>query len=99
MELNHLAILLESIDSKVQITMEAVSALDKKIDTKVDGLRAELKHDIAVVDSKVMGLSKRLDAVEERLSNEIAEVRTDLTAHRNNTELHHAAPKRPLKRA
>jgi tetrahydromethanopterin S-methyltransferase subunit G len=99
MELNDIAILLESIDSKVQITMEAVAALDKKIDTKVDELRVELKHDIAVVDSKVMGLSKRLDAVEERLSNEIADVRNDLAAHRNNTELHHAQPKRPLKRA
>jgi len=99
MELNDIAILLESIDSKVQITMEAVAALDKKIDTKVDELHIELKQDIAVVDSKVMGLSKRLDAVEERLSSEIAEVRNDLVAHRSNTELHHAQPKRPLKRA
>lgn len=99
MELNHIAILLESIDSKVQITMEAVSALNNKIDSKIDGLRIELKQDIAVVDSKVMGLSKRLDAVEERLSNEIADVKNDLAAHRNNTEMHRAAPKRPLKRA
>ncbi|MDD2309772.1 MAG: hypothetical protein PHH91_09350 [Desulfuromonadaceae bacterium] len=99
MQLNQIAILLESIDSKVQITMEAVSALDKKIDTKIDELRIELKQDIAVVDSKVMGLSKRIDSVEERISNEIAEVRNDLAAHRNNTELHHAQPKRPLKRA
>lgn len=99
MDLNHLAILLESIDSKVQITMEAVSALNNKIDSKIDGLRIELKQDIAVVDSKVMGLSKRLDAVEERLSNEIADVKNDLAAHRNNTEMHHVQPKRPLKRA
>ena len=102
MELNHLAILLESIDSKVQVTLEAVSALDRKIDS----VRDELKEDIAVVDCKVMGLSKRLDSVEKRLSDEIAEVRADLAevkvdlaAHRNNTELHHAPPKRPLKRA
>jgi len=95
MQKDHLVILLESIDSKVQLTMEAVSALDKKIDS----VRDELKEDIAVVDCKVMGLSKRLDSVEERLSREIAEVRADLDAHRNNTELHHAPPKRPLKRA
>jgi hypothetical protein len=95
MDLNHLAILLESIDSNVQVTMEAVSALDRKIDS----VRDELKQDIAVIDCKVMGLSKRLDAVEERISNEIADVRSDLAAHRDNTELHHAAPKRPLKRA
>jgi hypothetical protein len=95
MELNDIAILLESIDSKVQITMEAVSALDKKI----DDVEERLTDKIELVDCKVMGLSKRLDAVEERLSNEIADVRNDLAAHRNNTELHHAQPKRPLKRA
>lgn len=95
MELSHLAILLESIDSKVQITMEAVSALDKKI----DDVEERLIDKIELVDCKVMGLSKRLDAVEERLSHEITEVRNDLSAHRNNTELHHAPPKRPLKRA
>jgi len=99
MQKDHLEILLESIDSKFQITMEAFQALNQKIDTKVDELRIELKQDIAVVDSKVMGLSKRLDAVEERLSNEISDVRNDLAAHHNNTELHHAQPKRPLKRA
>lgn len=99
MQKDHLEILLESIDSKFQITLEAFHTLNQKIDTKVDELCVELKHDIAVVDSKVMGLSKRLDSVEERLSSEIAEVRSDLTTHRNNTELHHASPKRPLKRA
>lgn len=99
MQKDHLEILLESIDSKFQITMEAFQALNQKIDTKVDELRIELKQDIAVVDSKVMGLSKRLDAVEERLSNEISDVRNDLAANHNNTELHHAQPKRPLKRA
>jgi len=99
MQKEHLEILLESIDSKFQVTLEAFQSLNQKIDTKIDELRIELKQDIAVVDSKVMGLSKRLDSVEERLSNEIAEVRADLAAHRNNTELHHAPPKRPLKRA
>ena len=95
MELSHIAILLESIDSKVQITMEAVSALDRKIDDVED----RLLEKIELVDCKVMGLSRRLDSVEERLSKEIAEVRNDLAAHRNNTELHHSSPKRPLKRA
>lgn len=95
MQKDHLLILLESIDSKVQITMEAVSALDKKIDT----VRDDLKEDIAVLDCKVLGLSKRLDAVEERLSSEITAVRNDLSAHRNDTELHRpTARKRPIKR-
>lgn len=99
MQKEHLEILLESIDSKFQVTLEAFQSLNQKIDTKIDELRIELKQDIAVVDSKVMGLGKRLDSVEERLSREIAEVRADLDAHRHNTELHHAPPKRPLKRA
>jgi len=106
MQKEHFEILLESIDSKFQLTLEAFQSLNNKIDTKVDELRVELKQDIAVVDSKVMGLSKRLDSVEKRLSDEIAEVRADLaevkadvSAHRNNTEMHTAQPKRPLKRA
>ena len=106
MQKDHLEILLESIDSKFQITLEAFQSLSRKIDAKVDELRIELKQDLAVVDSKVMGLSKRLDSVENRLSSEIAEVKADLaevkldlTAHRNSSELHHAQPKRPLKRA
>lgn len=99
MQKEHLEILLESIESKFQITLEAFQSLNQKIDTKVDELQTELKQDIAVVDSKVMGLGKRLDSVEERLSSEIAEVRSDLAAHRNDTEQHHSQPKRPLKRA
>jgi hypothetical protein len=99
MQKDHLEILLESIDSKFQITLEAFQSLNTKIDTKVDELRVELKQDIAVVDSKVMGLSKRLDAVEARLSREIAEVKADLGAHRDNTEMHQSQPKRSLKRA
>lgn len=95
MQKDHLVILLESIDSKVQLTMEAVSALDKKID-QVEG---RLTEKIEIVDCKVMGLSKRLDAAEERLFSEIAEVRADIADHRNNTELHKAPPKHPLKRA
>ena len=94
--------LVEEFNSNLNLVFEGISAIDKKIDT----VRDELKEDIAVVDSKVMGLSKRLDAAEERLSSEIAEakadlaeVKSDLTAHRNSSELHQAQPKRPLKRA
>ena len=99
MHKDHLEILLESIDSKFQITLEAFQTLNQKIDTKFDELRIEPKQDIAVVDSKVTGLSKRLDSVEKRLSDEIAEVKADLASHRSNTEMHQAQPKRPLKRA
>ena len=64
---DHLMILLESIDSKVQVTMEYVSRLDSKIDTVKD----ELKEDIAILDCKIMGLSKRVDSVEKNLSERI----------------------------
>ena len=56
----------------------------------------ELKEDIALVDARVMGLAKRIDQVEERLSREIAEVRTELVDHRNNSEMHRVAPKRSM---
>ena len=95
---DHLMILLESIDSKVQVTMEYVSKLDSKIDTVKD----ELKEDIAILDCKIMGLSKRVDSVEKNLSERIDAVDKkvdavyeELVAHRNDTELHRRQPKRP----
>ena len=88
---DHLMILLESIDSKVQVTMESVSRLDSKIDTVKD----ELKEDIAILDCKIMGLSKRVDSVEKNLSERIDAVYEELVAHRNDTELHRHQPKRP----
>ena len=102
---DHLMILLESIDSKVQITMESVSRLDNKIDS----VRDELKEDIGVLDCKIMGLSKRvdtveknlsdrIDAVEKNLSDRIDVVHSELVSHRNDTELHRSQTKRPLKR-
>ena len=98
---DHLMILLESIDSKVQVTMESVSRLDNKIDVVKD----ELKEDIAIIDCKIMGLSKRVDSVEKNLTERIDAVDKkvdavykELVAHRNDTELHRSQPKRPLKR-
>jgi hypothetical protein len=106
---DHLMILLESIDSKVQVTMESVSALDNKI----DAVRVELKEDIAILDCKIMGLSgrvdaldrkidavdknlsARIDAVEKNLSARIDAVHQELVAHRNDTELHRRPTKRP----
>ena len=105
---DHLMILLESIDSKVQVTMESVSGLDSKI----DALKVELKEDIAVRDFKIMGLSKRVDSVEKNLSDRIDAVDKkvdavdkkvdavykELVSHRNDTEQHRSQTKRPVKR-
>jgi chaperonin cofactor prefoldin len=85
-----LMILLESMDSKMQITLEVVSGFDNKI----NAVRDELKEDIAVLDCKIMGLSKRVDAVDKKVDA----VYKELVAHRNDTELHRSQPKRPLKR-
>ncbi len=101
---DHLMILLESIASKVQITMESVSRLDNKI----DAVRDELKEDIAVLDCKVMGLSKQLDTLDKKIDavdkkvdavdKKVEAVYKELVAHRNDTEQHKSPPKRPVKR-
>ncbi len=71
---NQLMVVLESMQSDIKAVYEGHSALSNQI----TDLRTELKEDIALVDAKVMGLAKRVDHVEERLSSEIAEVRADL---------------------
>lgn len=61
-------------------------------------MKAKLKEDVAFVDAKIMGLSKRVDSVEKRLRAEIAEVRDELRTHRKNVELHAVSEKRVLKK-
>jgi len=101
-------LILEAMNDKFQQMLECFSVHSKEI----ADLRSELKEDIAVVDAKVMGLSRRVDHVEERLSREIAEVRAevaevraevaevraDLADHRANTEMHAPPRKRALKK-
>ena len=103
-----LMILLESMDSKMQITLEVVTGFDNKI----NAVRDELKEDIAVLDCKIMGLSKRVDSIDKNLTERIDAVDKkvdavdkkvdavykELVAHRNDTELHRIQPKRTLKR-
>jgi outer membrane murein-binding lipoprotein Lpp len=103
-----LMILLESMDSKMQITLEVVTGFDNKI----NAVRDELKEDIGVLDCKIMGLSKRVDAVDKKIDavdkklsaqidavdKKVDAVHKELVAHRNDTELHRSQPKRPLKR-
>jgi len=79
---DHLIILLESMDSKMQLTLEAVTCLDHKIDS----VRDELKEDIAVLDCKIMGLSKRVDTVEKNLSDRIDSVEKNLSDRIDSVE-------------
>jgi len=64
---DHLMILLESIDSRVQLSFESFAILNNKI----DNFRDELKEDISILDCKIMGLSGRVDAVEKNLTEKI----------------------------
>jgi len=99
-----LMILLESMDSKMQLTLEAVTCVDHKIDS----VRDELKEDIAILDCKIMGLSKRVDTLDQKIDavdkkvdavdKKVDAVHKELIAHRSDTELHRSHPKRPLKR-
>lgn len=99
---NQLMVVLEAMRSEIKVIHECYGIHSKQI----EDLRTDLKEDIALVDAKVMGLAKRVDHVEERLSREIAEVRAevaevraDLADHRSNTEMHRTQPKRrPLKK-
>jgi gas vesicle protein len=102
---NQLMSVLESMHSDIKAVYEGHVVLARQIDE----VRNELKEDIALVDAKVMGLSKRvnqvetslserIDQVEDRLSREIAEVRDELAGHRSNTEMHRVQKKRVLKK-
>lgn len=101
MQKDHFEVVLESIDGKFQQMLECFSTLDAKIDR----VEERLTDKIELVDAKVLGLAKRVDAVEKRLSGEIAEVRGeiaevrhDLRAHRENVEQHAVPKKRVLKK-
>jgi hypothetical protein len=82
MQKDHLEILLESIDSKFQITIEAFSSLNGKIES----VRDELIEKIEIVDCKVMGLSKRVDTLETNLNARIDSVETNLNARIDSVE-------------
>ncbi len=72
--------ILEVMNDKFQQVLECFRVHSKEI----ADLRTELKEDIALLDARVMGLAKRIDQFEERLSCKIAEVIADLADHRNN---------------
>lgn len=78
MEKEHFEVILEDINSKIDLIVEGRQALDKKIDDKV----AELKSDIKEVDTKVefvhRSLDKKIDNVTEELKGEIKKVETKL---------------------
>ena len=71
-------------------TDERFDLVDFKINAlnlKIDAVDEKLSKKIDAVDEK---LSKKIDAVDLKLSRKIDAVSADLSAHRADTEAHHA---------
>jgi hypothetical protein len=84
MEKDHLEILLEDIRSKFDLVLEGHETLRSEIrDAREE---SNEKHDLTAFQIKA--LKKKIDDVEERLTNKIDAVATDLAAHRADTEKH-----------
>ncbi len=84
---DHMMILLESIDSKMQITVETVCSMNDKIDGVEDRLNNRIDHMDSILNvaiGEIATLHKKVDAVYQ-----------ELVAHRNDTELHRRPTKRP----
>ena len=104
---DHLMILLESMDSKMQLTVETVCSLNDKIDGVEGRLNARIDHvdsilrvtinEVAALHQKVDAVDKKVDAVEKNLAERIDAVYEELVAHRNDTEQHAPQAKRTLK--
>jgi len=94
---DHLMILLESMDSKMQITLETVCSMNDKIDGVENRLNAKIDQmDIILrtTVNEVAALHKKVDTVDKKVDA----VYDELVAHRNDTELHSSQRKRSLKR-
>ena len=82
---DHLMILLESIDSKMQITVEAVGSLNDKIDGVESRLNARIDHVdsiLKVTIDEVASLHKKVDAVDKKVDavdKKVDEVEKNLT--------------------
>lgn len=85
MQKDHLEILLEDIRGKFDLVLESHAALDRKIDNRFDELNEKIEHNSFMIGA----LNKKIDAVDERLSNKMDAVSADLSAHRADTEAHH----------
>ncbi len=79
---SQLMAVIETMDDKFQQVLECFSVHSKEIYE----LKTELKEDIALVDAKVMGLSKRVDQVEENLGNRIDSVEKNLNQRIDSVE-------------
>jgi len=77
-----LMVVIETMNDKFQQVLECFTIHSKEI----ADLKTELKEDIALVDAKVMGLSKRVDSVEKNLNDKIDSVEKNLNTKINSVE-------------
>jgi hypothetical protein len=104
MEKQHFEILLESMDSKINLILEGYSVLDKRIVDEGEKRREEnellnvkisaLSHRFDAVDSRLDGIDGRLDSIDGRLDS----IHSELIDHRNNSEMHTAPRRSGLKK-
>ena len=96
MEKEYFQMILESIDSKLDLVLEGHAALDQKFDRKFDQLNEKIDHNsflIQTLNQKIDGvedkLTQKIESVEQNLTKKIDAVADDLKAHRADTEAHH----------
>lgn len=77
--------ILEDINSKFDLVLEGYAALDRKIDNRFDLLHEKIEEN----SFKIEVLNRKIDGVDEKLTQKIDSVATDLSAHRRDTEAHH----------
>lgn len=111
MEKQHFEVLLENMDSKINLILEGYSVLDKRIVDEGEKRREEydllnvkisaLSQRFDGVDSRLDGVDSRLDGIDGRLEGidgRLDDMHGELVAHRNNTEMHKVSRKREIKK-
>jgi outer membrane murein-binding lipoprotein Lpp len=81
----YIGVLTEDFQSKLDLVVEGHTGIDRKIDQKFDQLSEKIDHNSFMIKT----LNKKIDSVDERLSQKLDTVAADLKAHRSDTEAHH----------
>lgn len=84
MQKDHLEILPEDICSKFDLVLEGHEVLRGEI--RELGRKTDDRFDLVDL---IETLNKKIDAVDEKLTNKIDAVAADLSAHRADSEAHH----------
>ena len=64
---NEFGVILEEMNSKIDLILEGHAGLDRKIDKKIDDLREEMNFRFQEVNLRFDGIDKMLDGIDERL--------------------------------